>query len=148
MSSEHPPKLTVLVIDDDPDITLGACRRLQHAGYETLSAADGVSGLKLAYTHRPATILLDVRMPHMDGFTTLRHLMRCPETSDTPVIMCSASVVNQQRALDAGARFFLPKPYDSQHLLNAVRAVTEGVANTPRPMATATHEHRSTADDQ
>lgn len=136
MKREPSQQMTVLVIDDDADISQGACLRLKHAGYETLTAADGVSGLRLARTHRPDAILLDVRMPLMDGFATLRHLMECPEKRGIPVIMCSASIVNQQRALDAGARFFLSKPYDSQHLLNAVRAVTDEVVCREKPLKT------------
>ena len=102
MITDHERPQKILIADDDLDISMGTSRRLQHAGYETITASDGDEGLELARAHQPDAILLDVRMPRMNGFTVLKHLASCAETKDIPVVMLSASVVDQQRALDSG----------------------------------------------
>lgn len=126
----------ILVVDDDPDISLGTCWRLKHAGFETLTASDGDEGVQMAKQHRPDAILLDVRMPRMDGFTALQHLAASPETKDIPVVMLSASIVDQQRALDSEVRFFLPKPCDGKKLLAAIHAVTDCESRGNQPTLT------------
>jgi DNA-binding response OmpR family regulator len=113
---------TVLSVDDDVDILAGIAIRLKAAGYETLSASDGASGLALATEQLPDVILLDVRMPQKDGLDVLRELKQCAETKNIPVVMVSASLIDQQAAYDAGARYFLKKPYQPQMLLQAVTA--------------------------
>lgn len=71
---------------------------------------------------RPDAIVMDVRMPRMDGLTALAELKADPDTRDIPVVMLSASLPDQKEALDRGARFFLRKPYGGQALIEAVRS--------------------------
>jgi CheY-like chemotaxis protein len=115
-----PESATVLMVDDDREIVRGACLRLQAAGYRMLTAGDGEAGIVAAIVNHPDVILLDVRLPRRDGLSALSHLKRQPETKDIPVVMLSASVVDQQAALDAGARFFLRKPYRGDILVQAI----------------------------
>ena len=98
-----------------------ACLRLQAAGYHMLTAGDGEAGIAAAVANQPDVILLDVRLPRRDGLSALSELKRRSETKHIPVVMLSASVVDQQAALDAGARFFLRKPYRGDMLVQAVR---------------------------
>lgn len=112
--------MRVLVVDDDAEIRCGAKVRLQAAGYEVIAACDGAQALTVASQYHPDAILLDVRMPCMDGLTVLCRLRARPETADIPVVMLSASIVDEQAALDAGARFFMKKPYQASGLLTAV----------------------------
>jgi len=116
-----PDPATVLMIDDDREIVRGACLRLQAAGYRMLTAGDAEAGIAAAMANEPDLILLDVRLPRRDGLSALSDLKRRPETHHVPVVMLSASVVDQQAALDAGARFFLRKPYRGDVLVQAVR---------------------------
>jgi DNA-binding response OmpR family regulator len=116
--------LKVLLVDDDRDIVEASSMRLRSAGFETLAAGDGAEGLALAERHHPDAIVLDVRMPRLDGLSALTELRKNTLTSDIPVIMLSASLLDQQAALDAGARLFVTKPYRSQHLVDAVKFVT------------------------
>ena len=111
---------TVLVVDDDYEIVTAATLRLRAAGYRTRMAYDGESGVALAVKCHPDAILLDVRMPRKDGLTALRELKLRDDTKGIPVVMLSASIVDQQAALDAGARFFLKKPYCGDTLVRAV----------------------------
>jgi CheY-like chemotaxis protein len=116
----------ILLIDDDQELLRAAHLRLRSAGFKTQSASDGVEGLRATAHSRPDAILLDVRMPRMDGLTMLRRLKQNPSTESIPVVMISASVFDEKRALDAGARFFLAKPYDGKKLLAAVEAAMAG----------------------
>lgn len=116
----------VLLVEDDHDVALGASLRLRSAGYQTLIAHDGHEGITVAREARPTVIVLDVRMPRMNGLVALGKLRRDERTKDIPIVMLSASVVDQQAALDAGARYFLTKPYQPTTLLTAVeRAISE-----------------------
>jgi len=112
---------TVLIVDDDDEISSAAGLRLRAAGYHTLTAGDGEAGVAAAVANQPDVILLDVRLPRRDGLSILCELKRRSETKHIPVVMLSASVVDQQAALDAGARFFLRKPYCGDMLVQAVR---------------------------
>jgi CheY-like chemotaxis protein len=112
----------VLLIDDDRDVLHGACLRLGAAGYEPTTAVDGRKGIDRAIHDHPDAIVLDVRMPEMDGLEVLSALQQRADTRAIPVIMLSASLVDQDAALEAGARFFLTKPYQSKALLAALSA--------------------------
>ncbi|MFA8017749.1 response regulator [Bremerella cremea] len=112
----------ILIVDDEHDIREGVSYRLRAAGYATLSAENGVEGIASARLHRPDAILLDVQMPEKDGIETLREMRRDAEISYIPIVMLSASLRDELRALDAGARFFVQKPYDGSQLLSALEA--------------------------
>lgn len=116
-------KETVLIVDDDKGIARGASLRLEAAGYRTLTANDGAAGVAMALAHKPDAVLLDVRMPQMDGLAALKVLREDERTRDTPVIILSASLRDKQKALDAGARYFLTKPYRSDDVLAALDVV-------------------------
>lgn len=116
-------KGTILIVDDDHAIVQGATLRLEAAGYCTLSAEDGEGGVSQAFDHRPSAVLLDVRMPRMDGLSALKILREDERTRHTPVIMLSASLRDKQTALEAGATYFLTKPYRSPDVLAALEAV-------------------------
>jgi CheY-like chemotaxis protein len=120
-----PKQLTVLIVDDDREIVTAATLRLRAAGYRTLTAHDGESGVALAAERQPDVILLDVRMPRMDGLTALAELKQRGDTRDIPVVMLSASIVDQRAALQSGARYFLKKPYCGETLVQAVAAALD-----------------------
>jgi CheY-like chemotaxis protein len=120
-----PEQLTVLVVDDDCEIVMAATLRLRAAGYRAQTACDGESGVAAAAECHPDVILLDVRMPRKDGLTALGELKARRDTKDIPIVMLSASNVDQQAALDAGARFFLKKPYRGDMLVQAVAMAAE-----------------------
>lgn len=109
----------VLVVDDDDHIARGTMLRLDAAGYETSRADDGDTGLAAIQNRRFDLVVLDVQMPRMSGIELLKTLKQSPETENIPVVMLSASLGDQQSSLDAGARFFVKKPYSSQQLLLA-----------------------------
>ncbi|MEI6727345.1 MAG: response regulator, partial [Actinomycetes bacterium] len=82
-------RISILVIDDDPELTLTLGATLEAEGYDVLVANSGELGLELAYTRRPHLVLLDVAMPGMDGYEVCREL-QFGYTKDIPVIFLTA----------------------------------------------------------
>ncbi len=124
----------VLLVDDEPEVRHGAKLWLSAAGYQTSEARDGEQAIAAAVHDKPDAIVLDVRMPQTDGFTAMSELLRRKDTKHIPIIMLSASLVDQQRALDAGARFFLTKPYAGDKLVAAVNAAVLNSHQPPPPV--------------
>ena len=112
----------VLVADDDPELVQALMLRLGASGYETISASDGKIALEKAVSEKPDVIILDIRMPNLNGLEALQELKKNDITKNTPVVMLSASIRDQQKTLDHGASFFISKPYDSKDVLSAVEA--------------------------
>ena len=114
MTPERKP--LVLVVDDERHLVRVLAARLQREGFITLSAYDGGEALTLARQFPVDVMLLDVRMPGLDGFETL-HAVRalCPDTS---VILMSCYA---QRDAVPTAVAFLEKPFDLDELVTAVR---------------------------
>lgn len=123
-----PDSRSVLVVDDEYDIRDGVTRWLKAAGYETVSASDGEEGLAAATENRPDAIIMDVMMPKVDGMTAMSQLKKDARTSTIPIVMLSASLRDEQRALDAGAKFFVQKPYDGRTLVSTVEASLQATA--------------------
>lgn len=105
----------VLVIDDDPSARDLLERALRREGFDVVTAANGLDGLRLLEQIRPAVITLDVIMPPPDGWALLTMLKSNPATADIPVVM--ATVVDQQNiAFALGADEYLIKPIDRERL--------------------------------
>jgi two-component system KDP operon response regulator KdpE len=116
-----PPKLFVLIVDDEPQIRRLLTITLEANGYRVLSALTGREGLILAAQHRPDLVILDIGLPDLSGQEVLRQLR---EWSQTPVIVLS--VLDDEKgkvaALDAGADDYVTKPFNSDELLARLRA--------------------------
>jgi DNA-binding response OmpR family regulator len=111
----------ILVVDDAPEMTWLLKRALSTENYEVEAAHNGLEGLRQAYAFRPDLIVLDVMMPEMDGWDTLRRLR---EFSDVPVIMLTAlgDTDSRVRGLDIGADDYVPKPFEIEELKARIRA--------------------------
>jgi CheY-like chemotaxis protein len=113
----------LLIVDDDPDIRLGMNVRLKANDYDTVFAADAVSALVEARKHQPDLIILDLGLPAGDGFVVMERLKQIPSIAVIPIIVVSARDprTNQDRAIKAGAKAFLKKPFDDLELLEVIR---------------------------
>lgn len=115
-------KETVVVADDDPRLLRLVQYNLHQAGYRVLTASDGNRALRLAETENPDLLLLDIRMPLMDGLEVCR---RVRNFSTVPIIMVTAKDSEEDKVagLDAGADDYLTKPFGAPELMARVRAV-------------------------
>jgi DNA-binding response OmpR family regulator len=128
-------KKKILVIDDDPKIVQALQIRLKSAGYEVLTARDGVYGLRLATEGKPDLVLLDIMMPVGGGFSVAHRLRE--QASGIPVVFITASKQQGLREMadNLGAVGFIEKPYEPEAVL---ALVTEALmANAPSPVAPA-----------
>jgi len=101
----------ILLVDDDDDVRLGTRMRLCSGGFEIEEANNGRACVEQASQTLPDAILMDLKMPEMDGVEAMERLQRSRETKSIPVVVMSACTGGRQAALDAGARFFIAKPY-------------------------------------
>ncbi|MDQ3233795.1 MAG: response regulator [Pseudobdellovibrionaceae bacterium] len=113
----------ILVVEDNEMNRELLIRRLQKRGYEVLAAANGKDALDMASREAPDMILMDMCMPIMDGWTTVRQLKAIPETQNIPVIGVSANGLHrdQEEAMAAGCVAFEAKPIDFNRLLSLIQ---------------------------
>jgi CheY-like chemotaxis protein len=113
-----------LIVDDDPEIVRAIELRLSNAGFKSMVAFDGQEGLATAQSNAPDLILMDLRMPVMDGFAMLERLQNSVHTASIPAIILSADSADRARlkALRSGATYFVEKPYNPEDLIGALNA--------------------------
>lgn len=118
-------KIKVLVVDDDPNLRLLAAAALKREGFEVTEAGDGIECLKRLAEGRPDLIVLDLDMPKLNGFETLRRL-RSPnsESRAIPVLVLTAhgDEASTHNGFQAGATDYLAKPFTPPQLTARVRA--------------------------
>ena len=114
-------KPRILVVDDEAQYVWAMQVNLSARGYDILTAGDGYKAIELAEREKPDLILLDIRMPGLDGYQTCE---RIREFSDVPIIILSAVAGSRDkvRGLDAGADDYVTKPFGVEELLARVRA--------------------------
>lgn len=123
----------VLVVDDDAELVRLVSATLQAQGFEVASASNGAECLLAVASQRPDLIVLDIAMPVLDGFETLRLLRAKPETGGIPVIILTGRKgdADVARAWATAADFYLTKPFDAQELVTAVKRMIEAESGAP-----------------
>ena len=113
----------VLLIDDDVRLVSALQIRLKDAGYKVHTAHNGDIGVSVAALFQPDIIVLDIRMPEMDGFEVCRLMKAVPELVDIPIIVLSANeeTSTMQAILEAGGNVYLRKPYHPPQLMALLR---------------------------
>lgn len=116
----------VLVVDDDPDLIALLRDGLELAGnFQVEVATDGAAGLERCLATRPACVVVDVRLPALNGYQFMRALRGDPATADVPIVVLSALVQDRERlaGLLAGADVYLFKPVRIADLIAAIRDI-------------------------
>jgi len=117
-----PNELVLIVEDNDKNLKL-ARDVLRFAGYRTIEATDGETGVRLAAEHSPAIILMDIQLPGMDGVSALQKLRQDKATAAIPVVALTASVMKEDRERfdKAGFDGFITKPISVKAFPDQVR---------------------------
>jgi DNA-binding response OmpR family regulator len=126
----------ILIIEDERDIVNVVKGYLEQAGYETLTAYDGKTGLFMARQEKPDLIILDLMLPEMDGLDVCRAIRRDrdPVVADTPIIMLTARVEETDKliGLELGADDYVTKPFSPRELVARVRTVLRRLERAAR----------------
>ncbi|MFZ1518921.1 MAG: response regulator [Ignavibacteriaceae bacterium] len=114
----------ILVIDDLPENVFMLQDRLEHEGFEVLTAYDGYTGIDKAKYELPDLILLDVMMPDITGLEVCKILVNEPATKDIPIILVTAKsgAEDTKEGLEAGAFDYIKKPFNRIELLARVKS--------------------------
>ena len=112
----------IMVVDDSLTVRKITTRMLTRAGYQVVTATDGVDALEKLVDCSPEVMLLDIEMPRMDGFALARELRRDPKTQDMPIIMITSRTADKHReyAMQLGVNTYLGKPYQEDDLLQNI----------------------------
>src|SRR5881227_1116380 len=123
----------ILVVEDDRDNRDMTERVLMDVGHTVVSASNGVQGVQLAACEQPDLILMDLRLPLLDGWEATRRLKANPVTRHIPVLTCTAYAMQEEltQAITAGATAVITKPFELTTLLNNVDAVLAQHSSAP-----------------
>jgi signal transduction histidine kinase len=115
-------KAKILIVDDDVDSVELLTKRLGVEGYHTSEAYDGEQALRQVEEYRPDVVILDIRMPKIDGYEVCRRLKAAEDTRHIPIIMLTVKrkVPDKVKGLDVGADDYIPKPFDYRELSRRV----------------------------
>ena len=113
----------VLLVEDDSDCRELLAELLGHMGYQVLQAENGAAAIETAMNQKPDLILMDLRMPNMDGIQTTARLRESGITKDTPIIICSALLQRQHQdsALKSGADEVVTKPVSFRQIESLIQ---------------------------
>ena len=118
---------TILIIEDEEEISTLLSMRLKAQGYDVLVADDGLAGLEKAREHKPDLIILDVGLPRLNGFEVCRMLKFDNQYKHIPILMLTARSQAQDKKIghEVGADIYVPKPFDAQDLLKRIGDVLQ-----------------------
>jgi DNA-binding response OmpR family regulator len=117
----------VLIVEDEQDIAMVLCHRLQDAGYEVAAAPDAIMAISECHKFKPNLVILDLMLPAGGGLSVLRNLRQSVRTNLIPILILTGSkdAALKKAVLDAGADAFFEKPYDHLELIATIKRLTE-----------------------
>ena len=115
----------ILYVEDNDDNVYMLTRRLRRKGYDVIVASDGEKGVEMACAEAPSLILMDLRLPVLDGWEAARRIKAAPETRHIPIIALSSYAMegDRENALAAGCDDYDTKPVDFPRLLAKIEAI-------------------------
>lgn len=115
-------KQKLLIVDDEPNIVMALEYAMRKKGFEVFVARDGSEALEILNTQTPHLVLLDIMMPNVDGYATLKHIKDRPALADTKVVFLSAKNKEEDiaKGLELGADDYITKPFSMKKLMERV----------------------------
>lgn len=122
MDEMHEQGGSVLVVDDEPQVAWVLRFSLEHEGYRTYTASNGLEALEELERHHPKVMVLDLMMPEMDGWAVLKEMNKLPVGERPRVVIVSALTGpdDKTKATALGADAFVPKPFDVEELIGVL----------------------------
>lgn len=116
----------ILIVDDNKITTKLLRRYVEAYGYEAMEAYDGIDCLEKVELRHPDAIILDVMMPRLDGYETVKRLKASDDTKNIPVVIVTAlnDVANQIKSVESGADDFLSKPIEEKLLIAKIKLLS------------------------
>jgi two-component system, OmpR family, alkaline phosphatase synthesis response regulator PhoP len=148
------PKLTILVVEDDPDVADMLHAYFQAQGYDVITVHWGADALKVSRERRPDLVILDIRLPDIDGYQVAARLRSNRRTEDVPILFLTEKRTRDDRlrGLELGADDYVTKPFSPRELTARIKALLRRSAGIRQPAAiirsgslsvdTASHEVR------
>jgi two-component system, OmpR family, alkaline phosphatase synthesis response regulator PhoP len=126
-------EITILLVDDEPDILEFLGYNLEKEGYKVLKAKNGQKALKIAREHRPQLIILDVMMPVMDGMEACIEIRKIPELADSLIAFLTArgEDYSQIAGFEAGADDYITKPIKPKLFVSRIQALLRRYKSAP-----------------
>jgi CheY-like chemotaxis protein len=120
----------ILLVEDNEMNRDMLFRRLSRRGFEVVVATDGMSGVTVAKTELPDLIVMDMSLPILDGWEATKLLKQIPETSNIPIIGCSAHAMvgDRERGIEAGCDDYDTKPIEFARLLGKIEKLLKKYA--------------------
>ena len=145
MDTAAPPSPTIALVDDDRNILTSVSIALQAEGFALRLYSDGDTALKALIENQPDLVVLDIKMPRMDGMEVLKRLR---EKSQVPVIFLTSkdTEIDEALGLAMGADDYIGKPFSQRLLIERIRAVLRRTANRRAAAAADTAEPDMGAD--
>jgi CheY-like chemotaxis protein len=124
----------ILVVDDEPDIVRVVVKIMESRGHVVSTAADGPTAIEVARAEHPDVVILDLNLPHMDGFEVCKRLKQDDATRGIPIVMMTAAYVrveDAERGTLLGADEYVTKPFLREVLIhNVERLISERQARS------------------
>jgi CheY-like chemotaxis protein len=113
---------SVLVVDDEPQVAWVLRFSLEHEGFRTYTASNGIEALEELRKHSPRVMVLDLMMPEMDGWTVMERIRKLPLDERPRIVIVSALTGPEEKAKATalGADAFMPKPFDVEELIGVL----------------------------
>ena len=124
---------TLLLVEDYDDVRTILRLLLECHDYRVLEAATGIQALNILKMESPDLIIMDLGLPELDGFETMRRIRKNEAFQDTPIIVLTAytGAFHDQAALRAGGNYILGKPVDFEELEELIHSILAGSITTP-----------------
>ncbi len=127
----------ILLVEDDLGVAKMVTKRLEVAGCDVDVAMEGPTALAQVHARRPELIILDVRLPQLDGVEVCYRLKHDPRTKDVPIVMFTAKALQKdyEQGMAAGADAYLTKPFTTEALEHVVNRLISALQPEPAEAA-------------